>query len=246
MLKYFEGTVFNAGTEAIVNTVNCMGVMGAGIALEFKLRYPNMFKEYEEQCKIRLVKVGKLTYHKEDGYHIINFPTKGHFKYPSKIEWIRDGLIDFTKTYSQHDFKTIAFPKLGTHNGGLPWDDVEKLMLNHLQKLNIEVIICLDETEEPQGIEADMVNYFNNNFQELSNKIKLSKNQITNIEKTTPIKRFWHLSQIQGISIKTYQDLFDFCKQSHNHNNISLIKENSRAIQTTLFDYIDIQKKGSG
>ena len=96
MIRYYKGTVFNAGAEAIVNTVNCDGVMGAGIALEFGLRYPDMYKDYVIKCKKGDICTGKVDYFKDSsGIIIVNFPTKIHFKYPSKIEWIESGLKAF-------------------------------------------------------------------------------------------------------------------------------------------------------
>ena len=111
MIKYFEGTIFNVDTQTVVNTVNCMGVMGAGIALEFMLRYPAMFEDYETKCKDKRIMTGKVDYYKnEDGSMIVNFPTKWHFKYPSKLIWIEQGLQDFVKTYQKTALLQWRFP----------------------------------------------------------------------------------------------------------------------------------------
>ena len=128
MIKYFNGTIFNVEVDAIVNTVNTVGVMGAGLALEFSLRYPEMYIAYKQKCDNKLLQVGELMYYQEKESLIINFPTKWHFKYPSKIEWIEKGLKEFVKTYKKYNINTVAFPKLGTLNGGLSWGDVKRLM----------------------------------------------------------------------------------------------------------------------
>lgn len=152
MLKYFEGSVFNVGAQALVNAVNCVGVMGAGIALAFKLRYPAMFEDYKIKCKNEKIITGKVDYYKnEDGTIIVNFPTKYHFKYPSQLIWIEQGLQDFVKTYQKHGITSVAFPKLGTGNGGLNWNEVKALMEKYLMNLDIDVYICLNNKKEAEG-----------------------------------------------------------------------------------------------
>jgi O-acetyl-ADP-ribose deacetylase (regulator of RNase III) len=98
MLQYTQTTVFNTNAQAIVNTVNCVGVMGAGLALEFKLRFPQMYTDYVSRCKNKNIKIGKVNlYHDQYTPYIINFPTKNHWKYPSNLQWIEAGLIDFVQ-----------------------------------------------------------------------------------------------------------------------------------------------------
>ena len=152
MIKYYDGTVFNTPAKTIVNTVNCAGVMGAGIALEFKLRYPEMYEDYVQKCKNKEMKTGRpRIYEYSDGLWILNFPTKGHWRFPSKINWIEEGLKYFAENYKKRNIESIAFPKLGTNNGGLDWIEVKSLMENYLRDLDIDVYICLDEKTEAEG-----------------------------------------------------------------------------------------------
>jgi len=211
MIKYFRGTVFNSAANAIVNTINCTGVMGAGIALEFKLRFPNMYKDYYCKCKNDLIKVGFVDYYKtSDDTIIVNFPTKWHFKYPSKMQWIEEGLIHFAQTYSKAGITSVAFPKLGTGKGGLNWSDVKVLMEKHLSHLDIEVIICLDESKEAEGVESKMLDAFNStNIEELAKSIKLSEKQKDNLRRNMPYKRFWQIADTPSIGIKTYSAIFN-------------------------------------
>lgn len=212
MIKYFDGTVFNVDADAIVNTVNTVGVMGAGIALDFALRYPTMYEEYKIKCVDKTVEIGKLMYYKENDKIIINFPTKWHFKYPSKLEWIEKGLIAFVKTYKNYNIKTVAFPKLGTSNGGLPWNKVKMLMEKYLDPLDILVYICLDNINEAQGKEAIMVNIINNiDLEYLASEIRLTKKQIQALKEFIPIKRFWHIKEIEGMGITAYSKIFNYC-----------------------------------
>jgi|YelNatPaOPRAMG01_1025707.scaffolds.fasta_scaffold24052_4 O-acetyl-ADP-ribose deacetylase (regulator of RNase III) len=137
-----NGNIFESKCQTLVNTVNCYGVMGKGLALEFKYRFPQMFKEYYQKCKVKFLKPGILHLWKSDEKWIINFPTKNHWKYPSKIEYIELGLKYFTENYTKWGVKSIAFPELGTNAGGLKWEDVKKIMYKYLEQLkNIEIEI---------------------------------------------------------------------------------------------------------
>lgn len=218
MLKYYEGTVFNTKAKTLVNTVNCFGVMGAGVALEFKLRYPEMFIQYEQMCKDKKYKVGRPRLHSVDGIQILNFPTKNHWKNPSKIEWIEEGLRYFADNYKKVNITSIAFPKLGTSNGGLKWDDVKPLMEKYLKDLeDIDVIICLDELKNAEGIELQMVNELNKiGMEELNTKLKLKAKQKIVIEQELPIDRFWKLSRLEGIGSKTYEKIFNYFYDKYN------------------------------
>lgn len=211
MVEYYNGSVFNTDAEAIVNTVNCTGVMGAGIALEFSLRYPDLLSHYEDLCKIREIKIGKVDYFHREDITIINFPTKWHFKYPSKLEWIEMGLKNFVETYKRHNIKSIAFPKLGTNNGKLVWSDVNKLMEKYLNPLDIKVYICLDKKQEAEGIEKNMLDSFNEtDLRQLSKEIKLRQGQIDILEKFRPFNRFWKIGEIEGIGIGSYKKIFNY------------------------------------
>ena len=93
--------------QTIVNTINCVGVMGKGIALVFKLRYPEMFDKYQELCKSKMIGIGKLWLYKtsESPQWVLNFPTKFHWKYPSKMEYIEKGLIELKKKIIELEIK---------------------------------------------------------------------------------------------------------------------------------------------
>ena len=212
MINYVTGNVFNTPAKTIVNTVNCMGVMGAGLALEYKLRYPKMFEAYELQCKEKKIKIGKPTlYEYNDRRWILNFPTKIHWKHPSKLEFIREGLHYFEQNYTKRDFQSIAFPKLGTSHGGLEWRDVKKVMEEHLSNLSIDVYICLDEKVDADGIEMEMVKRFNHlELDLLTQYVKLTKKQVKELHDIKPISRFYTITTVNGIGKTTYENLFTF------------------------------------
>ena len=114
--------------DAIVNTVNCVGVMGKGIALQFKNKWPANFSAYEAACKAKQVRPGGMFIFDSDGLvkpnYIVNFPTKDHWRGKSHIEFIRDGLADLVEQIKRLGIKSIVIPLLGCGNGGLPWTEV--------------------------------------------------------------------------------------------------------------------------
>lgn len=211
MIEYFEGTVFNTNADAIVNTINCDGFMGAGLALEFSLRYPNMLKDYEYKCKNNIIKIGKVDTFKEKDVLIVNFPTKNSFKFPSQIKWIEEGLQDFVANYKTYNIKSIAFPKLGCSNGGLDWSIVKNLMIKYLSNTEITVYICEDVIKEAQGKEKEMLEIFNKtDLFELAHNIKLSSKQIEALEKDRPYSRFWMISKTPSIGKTGYKNIFKY------------------------------------
>lgn len=118
--------------DAIVNTVNCVGVMGKGIALQFRNKWPDNARAYEAACKVRDVRPGRMFVFDAGGlvkpHFIVNFPTKDHWKGKSKIKFIRDGLVDLVAQVRRLRIKSIAIPPLGCGNGGLDWEDVRPLI----------------------------------------------------------------------------------------------------------------------
>lgn len=141
-IREFHGNIFETSCQTIVNTVNCVGVMGKGIAFEFRHRYPEMFASYARLCKERRLRPGLLQLWTKSTPWILNFPTKNHWKHPSRLEYIEAGLKKFAKTYRERDISSIAFPQLGTSSGGLRWSDVRCLMLKYLEPLaNLDVEI---------------------------------------------------------------------------------------------------------
>lgn len=229
MIKYFNGTVFNCNAMAVVNTVNCQGFMGAGIALEFALRFPDMLKDYESKCKKGKIMVGCVDYFYANEKIIVNFPTKKYFKYPSKIEWIEQGLIHFVKTYKDHNITSVAFPKLGTSNGGLKWEEVKQIMEKYLNPIDIPAYICLD-VNEAEGLEKEMLDVFNSlDLTMLKPYMRISKKQKSILEENRPIRRFWMIKNLDGIGITFYTNIFNYCKD---------VAQIGSGTQLSLFDNI--------
>jgi O-acetyl-ADP-ribose deacetylase (regulator of RNase III)/uncharacterized protein YwgA len=140
MMEVLIGDLFGSGTQALVNTVNCVGVMGKGVALEFKKRFPSLFTDYAERCARKQVRLGEpYLYRGDAGKLVVNFPTKGHWRSPSRMADIESGLDHFVAHYADWGITSIAFPPLGCGNGGLSWSDVGPLMYRKLHQLPIEI-----------------------------------------------------------------------------------------------------------
>lgn len=142
MITVKIGNLFESSASTWVNTVNCVGVMGKGIALEFKKHFPAMFKDYVKRCNAGQVKLGQ-PYHFSNlfGASIVNFPTKKHWRSTSRLQDIEQGLDYFMANYQVWGIQSIAFPPLGCGNGGLDWADVGPLMYSKLKNLSIPVEI---------------------------------------------------------------------------------------------------------
>lgn len=141
-MKVLLGDIFESKCTTLVNTVNCVGVMGKGIALEFKRRYPGMFTEYVKLCESGRVRPGcPYLYRDLTGASVINFPTKDNWRSPSKFLYIEAGLEWFRQSYRELGITSVAFPPLGCGNGGLSWDLVGPTMYKALQDLPIDIEI---------------------------------------------------------------------------------------------------------
>lgn len=142
MILYVEGNLFNSPAQVLVNTVNTVGVMGKGVALEFKRLFPDMYKQYRVLCEQGSFDIGMLWLYKSPNKWVLNFPTKKHWRNPSKIEYIEAGLKKFVDTYAEMGIHSIAFPPLGCGNGQLDFkNQVQPLMNEYLRNLPIDVFI---------------------------------------------------------------------------------------------------------
>lgn len=151
MLKQKRGNLLAEKTEALVNPVNCVGVMGKGVALQFKRAFPGNFKQYQKACKNNEVEPGRMFIVATDSLlnprYIINFPTKGHWRQPSQLDDIKAGLAALVADVQRLGIRSIAIPPLGCGNGGLDWAEVKPLIIDAFKPLpKVEVIVF-----EPAG-----------------------------------------------------------------------------------------------
>lgn len=145
MIRFKQGNLLEAKAEALVNTVNTVGVMGKGIALMFKERFADNYRQYAAACKAKEVVIGKVFVTEvrelEGPRWIVNFPTKRHWRSPSQIGWIVDGLHDLRDFIIKHQVNSIAIPPLGAGNGGLPWTAVKDQIQSILGNLDTDILV---------------------------------------------------------------------------------------------------------
>lgn len=146
MIKYITGNILESGAQALVNTVNTIGVMGKGIALQFKKAYPNNFKAYEAACRQSAITIGKLFVTIDTNFSsgekiIINFPTKKDWRKPSEYSYIEEGLDDLVRVIDEKKITSIALPPLGAGNGGLDWQKVKDIIERKLSGLQADIFV---------------------------------------------------------------------------------------------------------
>lgn len=145
MINFVVGNLFESEAFALVNTVNCEGYMGKGIAYQFKLRYPNMNAEYIKKCKSNQLQPGILHSYLENSKLIVNFPTKNKWREKSKMEYIVSGLDALITLIKEKHIPSIAIPPLGSGNGGLNWGEVKQVIIQKLSCLSDDVDIYIYE-----------------------------------------------------------------------------------------------------
>ena len=146
MIKYLKGNIFESEADALVNTVNTVGVMGKGIALQFKKAYLNNYRAYVEACKRKEINIGELFVTKDSNLstgerYIINFPTKKNWRKPSEYSYIKEGLDDLVRVIKEKHIKSVAIPPLGAGNGGLEWEKVKTIIEDKLKNVSAEFFV---------------------------------------------------------------------------------------------------------
>lgn len=153
MIEYKRGDILKEDAEALVNTVNCVGVMGRGVALQFKKAFPENFKAYAAACRRNEVQPGKMFVFETGQFnprYIINFPTKRHWRAKSRMEDIKSGLDALVETIREYEIRSVALPPLGSGLGGLEWEDVREQIESALAKLtDVQTVVF-----EPDGAPA--------------------------------------------------------------------------------------------
>jgi O-acetyl-ADP-ribose deacetylase (regulator of RNase III) len=157
MIRFTEGNLLESSAEALVNTVNTVGVMGKGIALMFKEAFPQNFSAYQTACKQKTINVGRMFVTERRDLvgpkWIINFPTKKHWRHPSQMDWIEEGLKDLKRVIVEKQIRSIALPPLGSGNGGLHWPDVRERIVDTFSGMPEVEVIVYEPTSKYQNVE---------------------------------------------------------------------------------------------
>ena len=191
--------------------------MGKGIALEFKNRFPGMYDEYARYCTDQRIRPGILHLWKKSEPWILNFPTKNHWKYPSKIEYIELGMAKFSATYVTKGITSIAFPELGTSSGGLQWNEVKAIMYRFLEPLpNLEVeIYHFDPVAEDSLFDKLHQRIHRFSIDDYKRYLGIGTKQaklLSNAFSTDSIHTMLEIQEIKGVGEKTIQSLYEFAK----------------------------------
>ena len=235
MILYVEGDLFQSPAQVLVNTVNTVGVMGKGVALDFKKLFPDMYKQYRLLCEQGKFATGMLWLYKSPNKWVLNFPTKKHWRNPSKIEYVEAGLKKFVQIYARMGIHSIAFPPLGCGNGQLDFEtQVQPLMHKYLRNLPIDIFIYPHR-------ESPFIEHLNK--KEMSNWLRTEPNSLPFSEVWEDIKlllnrqsKFYTVAQdklfeanisrsFKGIEILasnqryniSYDDLLSFWQQLREH-----------------------------
>lgn len=156
MITFAQGNLLEAEVEAAVNTVNTVGIMGKGIALMFKERFPQNFEAYAQACENKQVLIGKMFVSENKDFFgprwIINFPTKTNWRVNTKLKWIEEGLQDLTEVIKEKNIHSIAIPPLGCGNGGLNWSDVRPLIVAALEQIEDLEAVVYEPTAKYQNV----------------------------------------------------------------------------------------------
>lgn len=196
--------------------------MGAGIAYECRLRYPEMYEKYQALCKDNLLQIGTLWIYKASNKNILNFPTKTDWKQPSKIEYLEKGLQKFVDTYKEKEITSIAFPLLGASHGGLTQEQSISTMKRYLSQCDIEIEIW---HFDPTATDDIFINYrqhfLSRTDKELSKSTGIGINIINKIKDAlndTTINSMSSLLNVKGIGDRTLEKSFKFIT-TYDHSN---------------------------
>ena len=233
-IKSIHGLLFNTKADWLVNTVNCVGVMGAGVALECKYRYPGLFEAYQKQCESGALSPGRLWCYRDSSPKILCFPTKADWKHPSRIDYIKSGLEKIAVTYKEKladkdERVSIAMPHLGCSHGGLQWEEqVEPLVIEYLSDLpdlEVEVYSFDPEAEDSlyDKLEGEIRDIrrrqpgADDAKKEVARKMGLRTqaiNRLFDAVDSGEIKNMLGLQRAPGIGDKTTEKIYEFLSRS--------------------------------
>jgi O-acetyl-ADP-ribose deacetylase (regulator of RNase III) len=212
-----DGNIFTSKCQTLVNTVNCVGVMGAGIALECRLRYPSLYSEYVALCSQRRIQIGRLWLFKAPDRWILNFPTKAHWRDPSREEYLHAGSREFMESYEAMGIESIAFPLLGARHGGIERDRSQEIMESYLLECRVPVEIYRYDPMAPddlydrfRALLADMT------VQEIAAESGLRTDyaqRVVTAMDDPGICQLNRLASVRGIGVKTLEKVFTFARR---------------------------------
>ena len=232
-VKVITGNLFTSSCQTIVNTVNCVGVMGAGIALECRLRYPEMHEKYISLCNDNKIETGLLWLYKSHKRWVLNFPTKNHWKYPSKKEYLYTGLEKFCDSYKEKGIEAIAFPLLGADKGGISQEVSLSIMRSYLDKIDLEIeIYKYDKCAKDDLFDQIKEKLLSKRIEVISTETNIRKNyveKLINAIQNPDIVQISQLINVEGVGLKTLEKVFIYA------TNTIADTDRTTPIQRSLF-----------
>ena len=232
-IEVITGNIFTSSCQTIVNTVNCVGVMGAGIALECRFRYPEMHKKYISLCNENKIEIGLLWVYKSPKRWVLNFPTKKHWKYPSKKEYLHAGLEKFCDTYKEKGIESIAFPLLGADKGGISQEVSLGIMRSYLDKIDLEIeIYKYDKSAKDDLFDQIKEGLLSKSIEVISIETSIRKNyveKLINAIQQPDIVQISQLINVEGVGLKTLEKVFIYA------TNTIANSDRTTPIQGSLF-----------
>jgi len=225
-IKTITGNIFTTNCQCIVNTVNCVGVMGAGIALECRLRYPELYVRYQQLCKTGEIQIGKLWLYRGNEKWILNFPTKNHWKLPSRKEYLEKGLAEFVESYEEAGIQSIAFPLLGAQHGGLDSRESQEIMECFLAPLPLDIEIYQYDSSCPDDLYTKIKDrMIGMDVESIVESVGIRKNyaeKILDAFSRDDVCQVNQLGKIKGLGIKTIEKVFNFATSVNTADQIQL------------------------
>ena len=215
MAKFAEltGNIFSSGAEVVVITVNCEGVMGAGIALDAKNRWPEIYDLYSKRCELNNFHIGDIMWTNSDSRKVALFPSKKLWRAPSKLSYLSDGLDTLRTDIDQLSITSIALPHLGCNNGGLTWSEVKPLIvekLSRIDELKVE-LWKFDQNFVDQDFQKFREIFLSLNPKNASNWVNFSKkteNFVRDVLRDNELTNFVQLAAIKGVGKKTLEKIY--------------------------------------
>lgn len=222
-IQLITGNIWKTKAQTIVNTINCEGYMGAGIALECRLRFPSMYEEYQALCQEGKLQPGLLWLYKKENPWILNFPTKNLWRLPTKEEYLHAGLKKFVDSYESRQITSIAFPLLGASHGGLSVERSLAIMQRYLEPLPLDIeIYQYDPTASDdlfEELKALLLSQ-ENDIDHLKTMTGIGPQYLTRIidslKTNAKLCQVNQLISINGVGVATLEKLFSYMKDAEN------------------------------
>jgi O-acetyl-ADP-ribose deacetylase (regulator of RNase III) len=211
-----SGNIFVSDADALIVTVNCVGFMGKGMALECALRFPEVEQEYVKACKTGLIDIGHIYWVQTNSRkNLALFPTKRDFKHPSKLEYINRGLNALISDLKEKNISRVALPKLGSELGGLPWESVEKQVTKHFENIDIDLEIWSYAREENDSYLEQLITEIKLDLPGARKISRLTTDLLENVvaqHESGKLNSFTDLLQFKGVGKNSIKKLVQWNK----------------------------------